>query len=164
MPKRFYAAWAFFVILAAAVPIAVPYAIWPPNDYEGGTFDGTIQPHLYGEYALVARYVPSSVSVEPVPQPTVLFGCPNSAMKGREGGFTANVTLRGAYGIPFGSIDATCRTQSGLSVSPGGGLLLAGLAWVLGMAVISAPFILALERRGAGREPSHLTLNRPLPG
>lgn len=76
----------------------------------------------------------------------------------------AKVVLRGAYGIPFGSVEYTCKTESGLKIFLGGGLLLAGLAWFVGMAVVSIPFALVLERRLAERRGSRSILSRPVPG
>jgi hypothetical protein len=165
MPKRFYAAWVLVVIIAAVLPIAIPYFIWPPTDYKGPSLDGTVQPHLYGGYSLLASFVPSSVSVDPVPRTDIQNGkCIAGPAYRQQRDATASVVLRGAYGIPFGSIDATCRTQSGLSISTGGGLLLASLAWIVGMAFVSAPFIFVLERRSSRRRDPHALLNRPLPG
>ena len=74
----------------------------------------------------------------------------------------AKVVLRGAYGIPFGSVEYTCNSTRGWRFFPGGGLLLAGLAWFAGMAVVSAPFVLMLERRLAERRGSRSILSRPL--
>ena len=74
------------------------------------------------------------------------------------------VVLRGAYGIPFGSIEYTCTSESGRRLFLGIGLLLAGLAWFVGMAAVSAPFIFVLERKLAARRGSRPLLSRPISG
>ena len=165
MPKRFYAAWAFVVVLAAVLPIAVPYAIWPPNDYERGSFDGPIQPNLYGRYAFLASFVPSSVSVDPGPRTDIQDGrCLSGIATNNQRDATAKVILRGAYGFPLGSFDESCLAENGLLFSTGIGLLLAGLAWFVGMAAVSAPFIFVLERKLAARRGSRPLLSRPISG
>lgn len=64
MPKRFYAAWVFVVILAAVLPIVIPYFIWPPQRYERGSFDEPAVPNL-------SVPLPSNVSVESGPRPGI---------------------------------------------------------------------------------------------
>lgn len=167
MPKRIYAAWVFVVLFAAVLPIAVPYFIWPPNDYRGGSFDGPVPPNLYGGYAGIARYVPSSVSVVSAPRPgtSSADGCRSKgAQLTIQSGLAARVNLRGAYGIPFASINFSCETSSGLLLSLGGGLWLAGLAWLSGILAVSAPFIFVLKRKLAEQPGSPPLLSRPVPG
>ena len=161
MPKRFYVAWALAVILALVLPVAIPYFIWPPQSYDQQGFDPT-QAKLHGPYAEIASLLPSSVRVKAVEPPTRRCHSGGAEMR-LQSGTVYDVVLRGAYGIPFGSIEVSCRTESGLKVFLGGGLLLAGLAWLSGMAVVSIPFVLMLERRLAERRGARSFLSRALP-
>ena len=159
LPKRFYATWAFVVILAAVLPIAIPYFIWPPQSYERGSFDEPDPPNL-------PVPLPSNVSVESGPRPGIEESRCHSgvAFQRLQRDSIAKLVLRGAYGIPIGSIEFTCTAERGSRIFIGGGLLLAGLAWFVGMAVVSAPFVLMLERRLAERRGARSLLSRPLSG
>ena len=165
MPKRFYAAWVFVVILAAVLPIVIPYFIWPPQSYARGTFDGPVPPNLYGRYAFMASIVPTSVNVDYGPRSDIQDGkCLSGPAYRQQKDSTASVVLHGAYGIPFGSIDITCKTESGLKIFLGGGLLLAGLAWLFGILAVAIPFALVLRRRLAANPKAPPLLSRPVPG
>ena len=122
MPKRFYAAWAFVVVLAAVLPIAIPYFIWPPQNYERGSFDGAFPPNLFG--ALVAGLSPKHVSVEPGPRPGIEeSGCSSGvAWNHLRQVEIPKLVLRGAYGIPFGSVEYTCTSKGDKRLFLGGGL------------------------------------------
>jgi hypothetical protein len=155
MPKRFYVAWGFAVVLAAVLPIAIPYAIWPPTEHERGSFVGPDQAEIFERWALsrvsASQYFPYSVSVEAGPLLDVpARGCGPAALHSLERSYTATVTTRGPYGIPMGSVEVSCENQI---PRPGGGLdgyaLLGLLALLGGVAAVSAPFVLALKRRDA---------------
>lgn len=165
MPKRFYVAWAFVVLLAAVLPIAIPYFIWPPYDFERGSFTGPDQAEVFGRYAqsrmAATRYLPTSVSVDGGPLLAVpAQGCGPGALHSLERNYTATITLHGAYGIPIGSSKITCEPYY-YRGAIGWTAPLVGLAWILGIAVVSAPFVFALRRGDAESAGSRQNDLRP---
>ncbi len=137
MTTRFYATWAFVVMLAVVLPIAVPYAIWPPGIMTEGTgplVDRTAacawrarnDARNYTHFT--ASLLPLSASVE---------WCGHSP----EGLLVSMVVVkaRGPYGIPFASSRVTSQGGEALKID-GSGAALGFLALVGGVALTSVPF------------------------
>ncbi len=156
MPKCFFVAWMFAVILAAVLPIAIPYAIWPPYESHPWNWQGPDQAEIFGRYAqsrvYVARYFPSSVSVEagPLRDASVRSSCGPASLWRLQRNYRATVKLRGAYGIPFSSDAVTCAPRLDWRFTPHAYGLLSVLAWLVGITAVSTPFILFQARNSRG--------------
>ena len=158
MPKRFYVAWVFVVILAIWIPLAIPYFIWP-SESGPSRWQGLDQAEIFSRWALTrvsaSRYLPYSVSVDSGPLLEVpARGCGPAALHSLERDYTATVTTRGPYGIPIGSVEVDCERQY---PQPGGGLdgyaILGLLALFGGVAAVSTPFVLFRLRIEASMRP-----------
>ena len=162
MPKRFYVAWALAVILALVLPVAIPYFIWPPQSYDQQGFDPT-QAKLHGPYAGIASVLPSSVRVKAVEPPTrTCFSGP--AERRLRSGTVSNVVFHGEYGIPFASVRVDCDGGPFGGFSARGIGFLSGFAWLLGILIVSVPFIVLRERKLAENRGLPPFLSRPIPG
>ena len=157
MPRRFYLAWGAAVVLALVVPVAVPYAIWPPPDTGPGSWARTADAEMFGRWARTqiegTRFVPTSVEVQagPLLREPVSCGGP-VAMHKLPRVYTAEVTVRGPYGIPLTTYEVHCtgwdrtgRTEGGMALL-GLGALLTG---VIAVSILFTPFWLRsmLSRR-----------------
>ena len=151
MTTRFYAAWAFVVMLAVVLPIAVPYAIWPPGVLTEGTgplvnrtaaceWRARIDARNYTHFT--ASLLALSSSVE---------SCEGSSAGSLV--YTAVVTAHGPYGIPFASTRVT-RHGGGALTGDGSGAALGFLALVGGVALTSVPFAYLWLRHVSRGRPS----------
>lgn len=143
MPRWCYAAWGLTTLLAFALPISIPYALWPPG---GGPQADLVaecgrrakNDAIQGTHP-VASVWPLSVSVESCSRE------PGGVLQ-----YRAEVTARGPYGLPFASARVTERDIGSLDAD--GGLTLGFSALLTGMVVVSMPFAYAwlhlrLQRR-----------------
>ncbi len=137
MAKGFYAAWAFVVMLAVILPIAIPYAIWPPGVLTEGTgplvnqtaacaWRARIDARNYTHFTASLLALSSSVD-----------SCEGSVTGSLV--YTAEVTAHGPYGIPFASTRVTPQGGEALKVD-GSGAALGFLALVGAVVPTSAPF------------------------
>ena len=132
MSVRFYAAWAIVVVLAVALPTALPRVIWT-GSYESSD-DAAAE---FGRRAMVQvrnqNYAPFflglSVDVEE-------HGAP-----GGPAVYRAVVTARGPYGIP---VESYTVTASEIQRGETRNTALAGFALLMGVAFVSLPFASAL--------------------
>lgn len=163
MPNRFYAAWTISVILALALPVIIPYLIWPTyesleNRSHLSAADWTA--HSASDNALYTRALPNSVSFAPCTAGPGLH----------QNGYSALVTLRGAFGLPIASLDYDCSND--YPMLPDGrhtppmvwklwGLFLATGGLIAGAVAVSFPFWVLQERRRDGRDRSHWFLDMP---
>jgi hypothetical protein len=136
MSKGFYAAWAAVVLTALVVPVAVPFAVWPPayfDDAQGSGDCASIAKDYAAEHPATKLW-PVSVDVE---RCTGTLSDPDMP-------FEARVEARGPYGIPFASGSVT-RTD--IRHFDGHGGVYLGLAALLGgVAAASLPFAGVLLR------------------
>ncbi|MCH7837965.1 MAG: hypothetical protein IIC26_05590 [Chloroflexi bacterium] len=129
MSRWFYSAWALAVLLAFVLPVAIPYAVWPPR--EGRQTDLVAEcgrraknNAILGTHP-VASLWPLSVTVSVCESSPHLF-------------YVAEVSARGPYGIPFASSRVTTRNIEALN--PDGGFVIGSIALLTGVAVVSMPF------------------------
>lgn len=132
MSTWFYAAWAFGLVLAVVLPIAIPYGIWPRDEgrHVDPMADCGRQAKLDARQYThpVASLWPLSASVqtcERLPDGVNLR-------------YRAEVSARGPYGIPFAS--AHVSSTGGKALSPHGGQLLGLVALLSGAVLVSMPF------------------------
>ncbi len=152
MTTRFYAVWAFVVMLAVVLPIAVPYVIWPPGimtENEWVQTDLTVaceeRAKLDAQHYthFVAALLALSSSVE--------------SCEGATAGllvYTAEVTAHGPYGISFASSPRVTSEGGQALKIDGSGAALGFLALVGGVALTSAPFGCAWLWHVLRRRPS----------
>jgi hypothetical protein len=137
MTKRFYAAWACAVLLALALPVAIPYVLWPPGapgpqGDPAAEFARRAEVQVIGSSHPIASLLPTSVRVEDTGQP---WGPPHHR---------AEVIVRGPYGIPLGR--AVIEGSEIGALEPDAGPALAEIAVLSGVAAVSLPFIAAWLR------------------
>ncbi len=144
MAKDFFAVWAFAVMMAAVLPIAVPYAIWPPGIM---TENEWVQTDL-----TVACEERAKLDAQHYTHPVASLLALSSSVDSCEGAtagplkYTAAVTAHGPYGIPFAS-SPRVTSQGGAALKlDGGGAALGFLALVGGVALTSLPFVYVLLR------------------
>ncbi len=145
MPRRFYLAWGVAVVLAFVLPVAVPYAIWPPPDTGPGSWAGTADAEMFGRWARTqvegTRFMPTSVEVEAGPLLSAPVPCGGPvAMHKLPRLYTAKVAVRGAYGIPLTTYEVRCDGWDRTGRTEGGMLLLGLGALLIGMVGVSLPF------------------------
>ncbi len=137
MAKGFYAAWAFVVMLAVVLPIAIPYAIWPPGVLTEGTGP------LVNQTAACAWR--ARIDARNYTHFTASLWALSASVESCEGAtagllvYTAVVTAHGPYGIPFASTRVTRHGGGALKID-GSGAALGFLALVGGVALTSVPF------------------------
>ena len=136
MSQWFYAAWALAVALAFVLPLAVPFAIWPPR--EGRQSD------LVAE---CGRRAENNAATE-----TPFIWMPLSSDVQLCGPSTAGVLIyraeiqaRGPYGIPYASGTVDLRVIKPLRIHSGVAIGIAALFG--GVTAVSVPFFLVWLRR-----------------
>jgi len=133
VPKRYWAGWAFAVLLAFALPVAIPYAVWPPTALVGTSNDCAGR-------AIIATRTGTHFTAALLPLSADVHSCQGGIV------YRAEVTARGPYGIPIGSSLVTRRDIHALTANEGG-LLLACAALTAGVVLVSLPFgMVALHR------------------
>ena len=151
MANRFYAAWAFVAMLAVVLPIAIPYAIWPPGIMTENEWVQTDRTVACEERAKLdaQRYTHFTAALLAL----------SSSVKSCEGSsagslvYTAVVTAHGPYGIPFASSRVTSQGGGALT-GDGSGAARGFLAVVGGVALASTPFAYLWIRHVLRRRPS----------
>jgi hypothetical protein len=130
--------WALLALLAVALPVALPYAIWPPRT-PGAQSDPAAEyarraaVQVVGSSNPAASLLPRSVSVENTGQP---WSPPH---------YRAEVAVRGPYGIPVGS--AVVEGSEIGAFEPNGRGVLAVLALLSGVVAVSVPlFAMSLRQ------------------
>lgn len=140
MNKWFYALWALAVALALIVPIAIPYALWPPREgLQANTADefrrrAEIQVESE-DYVL--PYTPLSSTVE------------DTSLSWNPPLYRAEVTARGPYGIPLASFLVTDSDINRIEAAGNG--TLAFVALMSGIVLVSMPFAYAWLRHVLSR-------------
>ena len=145
MPRRFYLAWAGAVLLALVLPVAVPYAIWPPAYYDDAEASGDCA-SIAKDYAADGPPMvlwPVSVRVEDCAGELADPGM----------GMLVHLEARGPYGIPFATARVT-ETDIQHFREDGSAVLVAMLALIAGMVAVSLPFGVVLVQ-------GHLRAMRP---
>ncbi len=145
MSKWFYCAWALVVALAIILPVAIPFWVWSAPGTGPGTWRGPADGEMFGHWARTqvegTRFIPSSVEVEAGPELSTPVPCVGpSAMDRLPRLYTAEVTLRGAYGLPLESYKVTCSGWSHVGDGELGGLGIQLAAILGGVVVVSIPF------------------------
>jgi hypothetical protein len=136
MSTRFYAAWALAVILALVLPVAVPFAIWPPREGRQNELNAECGRRAEMD---ASRETPYSL----LPLSSSVAFCQRDDAGGLL--YRATVQARGPYGIPYASGSVGPRDIQHLSEHRG--VTLGFLALLGGVAAMSAPFVYALLRR-----------------
>jgi hypothetical protein len=137
MSRRFYFAWLGSVLLALLLPVALPYAIWPPARFdkaEGSGDCGSIaKDYAAGETTRAASTLwPMSARVE---------RC-EGTLADADMQFEVVVRARGPYGIPFAS--GTVTRAGTLWEESTSGALFGLLALLAGACAVSLPCAAAL--------------------
>jgi len=156
---RFYATWALAVLLALVLPVAVPFVLWGAESgadrWSGPEAD--VFGHVARNKTEGARHLPASVSVSAGPLLDEPVGCDGpSAMHSLSREYTADIAMRGPYGLPYATYVVRCN------IDGDGGFYhvteahpataVAGVAALFGGAfAVSIPFAL-LWLRSARRE------------
>ncbi|MEX0785971.1 MAG: hypothetical protein WD939_04985 [Dehalococcoidia bacterium] len=142
MSGRFYFAWGLAVLLALVLPVAVPYAIWPPGAIaeEGRHADG---PAECGRRAKIDARNYTHFSASMLPLSSDVERCYRPP--GGDLIYTAKVTAHGPYGIPIASTNVG-PTGGGALTGDGRASLFAMLALVSGAVLVSMPFALLAVR------------------
>ena len=139
MTTRFYAAWAIAAVLALLLPVAVPYAIWPPARFDkadsSGDCAGIAKAYAAEATNRAATLWPASVRVE---QCAGTLSDPHMQ-------FRTLVDARGPYGIRWASAEVT-ESNVG-SFEENGGVALGLAALVAGVAAVSTPFVYLVLRQ-----------------
>lgn len=139
MSGWFYSAWAFVVVLAVTLPIAIPYVIWPRNEgrHVDAVADCGRQAKLDARQYThpVASLWPLSASVQ------VCERLPD----GVNLRYRAEVSARGPYGISFATADVS--SSGGGALSPHGGLAVGLAALLSGIVLVSSPFAILWLRQ-----------------
>jgi hypothetical protein len=133
MLRRFYVAWAVTVALAVIMPIAVPYAIWPPTALVGTSNDCAGR-------AIIATRTGTHFTAALLPLSADVHSCERAIV------YRAEVTARGPYGIPIGS-SLVSRSDIQALTANEEGLLLAFAALMAGVVAVSLPFGVVLLQR-----------------
>lgn len=157
MSGWFYAGWAFVIGLALVLPIALPYAVWPAPETGRGSWAGPADEEMFGRWARTqiegTRFIPTSVEVEAGPVLRTPVPCDGPvAMHRLPRVYTAEVTLRGVYGIPLTSFEVTCSGWNRIGRSEGETLaLMLGLLFAT-VGLVSTPFAFFRIRHRLGKE------------
>ncbi len=137
-----YASWALVIVVAIALPMIIPYAIWPPTDPRFNRPMSTEE--VFQNWARTqvpeTRYLPATVSVEAGPLLAAPVGCGGPArLHEVPRKYRATVTVRGPYGVPIERYTVTC---AGLDeYRPSAFVLIALLLTGAGVLAVSMPFI-----------------------
>jgi len=134
MPLRFSLAWAAAVALALVLPVAVPYAIWPPAYYDDAEDAGDCA-SIAKDYAADGPpmvFWPVSVRVE-----DCAGGLADPGMR-----MLVHLEARGPYGITFATARVT-ETDIQHFRGDGSGELVGMLALIAGVVAVSLPFAVA---------------------
>ena len=132
MSTRFYAAWALAVVLALVVPVAIPFALWPPREGR----------HYTDDLAECGRRAENDAARETpliwMPLSSDVHVCERDASGALV--YVADVQARGPFGIPYASGSVDRYTIHHLNEHRG---MTLGVAALLGGAIAaSVPFAL----------------------
>ena len=138
MSARFYVAWGIVVLLTLVLPIAVPFAIWPPAYYDDAEDSGDCA-SIAKDYAADGPpmvFWPVSVRVE-----DCAGGLADPGMR-----MLVHLEARGPYGITFATARVT-ETDIRHFREDGSGELVGMLALMAGVVAVSLPFSVVLLQR-----------------
>ena len=123
--RWFYAAWALAVLLALVLPVAIPYALWRGDDSTCARHatDALADGDYFG-----ARRLPLSIDVR------------ECISINDDLTLRAEVTVRGAYGIPIESYAVTADSVETLGTRANA--FTSAIAVLAGAFVVSMPFAL----------------------
>ena len=123
--RGFYAAWALAVLLALVLPVAIPYALWRGDDSTcaGHATDALADGDYFG-----ARRLPLSIDVR------------ECISINDDLTLRAEVTVRGAYGIPIESYAVTADSVETLGTRANA--FTSAVAVLAGAFFVSMPFAL----------------------
>lgn len=145
--RVFYTAWALVVVLAIALPMTIPYAIWTPQR-DGGPerWQGPTE-QVFGNWARTqvpeTRYLPTNVDVDAGPLLAAPVGCGGpAALHESPRMYRATVTIRGPYGVPIERYTVNCEGFD--EYVPSAFVLLAMLLTGAGVFAVSIPFVAVL--------------------
>jgi hypothetical protein len=148
MPKWLYAAWTLAVLLAIVLPLAVPYAIWPPARFDGADSSGDCA-GIAKSYAAAATNRAASLLW---PLSVRVDKCAGT-LADPQMQFQAQVNARGPYGIPFAA--AAVTASSATWSESNGGAMLGLVALMFGVVAVSAPFgVVLLQRHFRAMRPA----------
>ena len=144
MSRWLYGLWALAVVSALVLPVALPYAIWSgEHDRAVAMCAQRAEDDVVRETYFRGLPLALDVRVERC------SGATHDVLR-----YDADVTVRGAYGIPIASGHTTASGEI-QSLEAGDGLVLSLVALMAGVVVVSIPFAFVSTRQLVQRRFGH---------